>query len=925
MAPITILEGLGGLGEALIVGQNLVPPPIWMEQPAPVLLLTLIVEYTLSSSGPNGSSGSSGSGGHHGKDGNNGVYQILVEEPNFGVLTYLGRYNITVLGCQGLLSDDGIIEPGEVLYMNGLNVVNDGLMPSPNYQDTMATLENTEWVCFDMADATPLIRSIEISQNYTSPTPIRFRIKDFNQTAQNFTFSAVGDVHPILTVTRVNKSFTNEFRLAPQIRYPVEFSVMVGAHAISRIEEAPIVFQLRNVSQRAIGMSTEGPRILRIIFKMLTFEGQELMQFIELDRKNTHVLSTPVLKDIGVLGPLESIYVSGTLKFIKKNIPSYTKFVVRSSLLLGDLYDPNNWEKVKNIQERSFDLQLAEIHPHIPEADFLLVVNCETSREVIEAWINLAKSLGTYLNIWNVSLCGGVSYTYRREEAGSFMDYNGKVIIFLNNSFPDENNLMMRSIQYLGQMEIFNAARYGNVSTYVVGVTPELNIQDLILPFTASTEIKEQKSVKEIIKRKKKNRIIQKIEYAKVAKETEKMSSGAISTDDQKLYFPSEEQKTEIYPQPEYCYNYYDTNDEGMEGECNTKTPKKRNKHSSVYVLKEKIEGENMHLRVFYTSNCCAGRPKEKDMIKKIKKIEKQLNKAYPNERYLFIYDFNPSRLEETFCGSRWDLGSLQIRRGLDRCRPHIVFQEKEVNLMSVITEQDIFNIIKLLPFLKKLNYIYHNLQNPFSRTIIFDAILSDLIDELDIFGKQKWSGSLPKKKLELMMTTLMTLSTFNFEGLCSSHEGKAFLMSLLLRFEFVTRHIPHTCDYCCCNRRGRIVAALVRSKIKYLLREYITRDKKKLNNERRRIKMEYKTLKKGTIISILKNPHSMDTYFDNWMRIQTNIVNIVHLPYPYPSRSNIEELKYCFTDPRTGIANEPGRVEAVQNFYPNCHFDLPI
>ena len=244
---------------------------------------------------------------------------------------------------------------------------------------------------------------------------------------------------------------------------------------------------------------------------------------------------------------------------------------------------------------------------------------------------------------------------------------------------------------------------------------------------------------------------------------------------------------------------------------------------------------------------------------------------------------------------------------------------------MSVITEEDIFNIIKLLPFLKKLNYIYHNLQNPVNRTIIFKAILSDLVDELKVFGKQKWSGSLPKKKLESMMTTLMTLSTFNFEGLCAVPEGKAFLQSLLLRLEFVTRHIPHTCDYCCCNRRGRIVAALVRSKIKYLLREYVTRNKKMLNSERRSIEMENKKLKKGALLNMLKPYGVYGTHFDNWMRIKNNIVNIVHLPYPYPSRSNIEELKYCFTDPRTGIANEPGRVEAVQNFYPNCHFDLPI
>ena len=49
---------------------------------------------------------------------------------------------------------------------------------------------------------------------------------------------------------------------------------------------------------------------------------------------------------------------------------------------------------------------------------------------------------------------------------------------------------------------------------------------------------------------------------------------------------------------------------------------------------------------------------------------------------------------------------------------------------MDVIDEGDEYCIIKLLPFLTKLQYLQRSLQ-PNNRVIIYKAIFSDLTDEL--------------------------------------------------------------------------------------------------------------------------------------------------------------------------------------------------
>jgi hypothetical protein len=68
------------------------------------------------------------------------------------------------------------------------------------------------------------------------------------------------------TVTRVNKEFdsVNNYVEKYEIRYPVEITSVNVAKSITIKEEAPVVVGIFNRSNRAIGISSEYSRLLRV-------------------------------------------------------------------------------------------------------------------------------------------------------------------------------------------------------------------------------------------------------------------------------------------------------------------------------------------------------------------------------------------------------------------------------------------------------------------------------------------------------------------------------------------------------------------------------------------------------------------------------------------------------------------------------------
>ena len=95
-----------------------------------------------------------------------------------------------------------------------------------------------------------------------------------------------------------------------------------------------------------------------------------------------------VERPIDMLPPGQVTYLSGTLKFTDLDLPPYEKAHLRFELDLGFIDNPS--EIHQNIQIRNFSLQLAESYEYRPNSNFLLVVNCNNTKEEIDRWKNFA-------------------------------------------------------------------------------------------------------------------------------------------------------------------------------------------------------------------------------------------------------------------------------------------------------------------------------------------------------------------------------------------------------------------------------------------------------------------------------------------------------------------------------------------------------
>ncbi len=74
----------------------------------------------------------------------------------------------------------------------------------------------------------------------------------------------------ICTQIRVNQDFGESFKRRIQIRWPIETSILIGSRTISREEEGPFSFEIRNISSYDIGKTAEIPRILTVIIEEIS-------------------------------------------------------------------------------------------------------------------------------------------------------------------------------------------------------------------------------------------------------------------------------------------------------------------------------------------------------------------------------------------------------------------------------------------------------------------------------------------------------------------------------------------------------------------------------------------------------------------------------------------------------------------------------
>lgn len=424
--------------------------------------------------GYDGSDGPSGSNGQRGIDGDSGSYKFVVKHSEERYLQYKERYQLQIKGFNLSASEDNIIEPEEKLFVSGLTLRNAGQMPTPKMYSFVFSIAETQWIKF-IKESFSLMDQIIPDESFICNEQLNLKIAKPLNTAIDEIFVAHSevDIHTILP--RINKVIATWSVPKPiEIRYPVEMTPIMGKRAILPTEQPPIALQLKNISTKSIGSDSKNKRKIQ----MSLGSDYEAIKFVDRENQAKFIPLVGGLVQQPTLEEHEGTIYSGTLDFSHLDILTYSIIRFRVTLSLEDLDNPG---LLQPIQVRTLNVQFAEEYKFDADTHLTLVVNGNVERDIILKWKDLEKILFTKIAVWHTSLYQGLSYRHVRSDNESFLtQLQGKTVAILNNVFKDSMDNQLRATDYLDSSELFEAARYASISTYVVGNGFE--IEKAILP-----------------------------------------------------------------------------------------------------------------------------------------------------------------------------------------------------------------------------------------------------------------------------------------------------------------------------------------------------------------------------------------------------------------------------------------------------------
>ena len=254
------------------------------------------------------------------------------------------------------------------------------------------------------------------------------------------------------------------------------------------------LFQLRNKCLHDLGFASNSGRELNIV-------AEEIC-----DRQSDYIVAKENAASSFVAAvPIECLPSSATrrawlgIKIIPTTVP-YSKTKIRFSLQIERSEDINTQDL---IQHYEFPIQVCNEYRHNPEANVLLITNCETSKVEVDNWkLLLCTRLGMEMDIFNVSIYG--SLTTASPNGGPsqnlFHLYRRKIVIILGNQFEYFDNGHRTAIDLIDQTDFVDAALDG--TSLIVTCTKfegDMRLQIQRLLFSRYSRTRSFMTVKELI------------------------------------------------------------------------------------------------------------------------------------------------------------------------------------------------------------------------------------------------------------------------------------------------------------------------------------------------------------------------------------------------------------------------------------------
>ncbi|KAL4453939.1 hypothetical protein ABPG74_003822 [Tetrahymena malaccensis] len=645
--------------------------------------------------GKSGRSGFSGQSGRNGQSGRDGSFYYIVQGNK-----YYSRYDLNISSVEKVQSDDNIIEPGEHLQINQMSFANNGGMPTPTHQRIQLSLVSNQYFTFNESDSVFIAQSINSGQVYQLQSPLRFQINEQLQPSIDSVFNVITNLNYRATVERVNKSFQNvsKYMTQYQIRYPVELSEIQVLRSIQSKEEAPIAFSIVNLSSKPIGFETLSKRLLNV--RVILNNTKHVAQFypkaiIDQDKERRNSLekaslsyssdnfinpqpqdNSNILLDqefITSLMPNEKKVISGTIKFVDLDLAYNTNYEMSVHLDLG--YYHNQKNLYQTIQTRNFAIQLSQPYENKENSEYLLIVNSETKRALIEQIKQFAYSFGSHVDIWNISNYQGFNFDYVGNADKSFKElYKNKVIIILCNNYKLINGATHNAVKQIGENNIYNSIKFNQIQYYILG---QRNLYD--------SKWLTSQNLDDI------NLYEKQIENFDIIKK--RFQRNFLDNLIQKMNLKEQEQLTIKQQHQAYQFNYME--------------------------------------RLY-----CCSTPKEELIQNKCYNILKEIEQSNCRYFHQIIYKYEGNILEKSTFSNFCNIGSVKVIETLRKDKVQVIERGCYIELKQDIDSVDKFCLVKLLSFEKKLLFFTRSLTNVENQKLVINCILSDLVDEFNTYQK---------------------------------------------------------------------------------------------------------------------------------------------------------------------------------------------
>ncbi|KAK6495026.1 hypothetical protein TWF481_003054 [Arthrobotrys musiformis] len=380
-------------------------------------------------SGGHGISGCTGNAiltaGQYGRPGNARIQVHMNSTRELGARHnfYTSRYFFTLVDFDVVdENEDGIFEPGEHIYVQNIRIQNTGGMPTPS-QPIPMHLVATSWFEIYEGEAAFIPPSIPEGTVVTIKDRLRARIKyppepwgrAFREKTQIEFHAALPGLNG-----RIIRDFSGKRDVI--LSYPISIETIRWANSVLPNTKMSMVWVITNKSTRALGRSSEQVRNIEYIFQgnrglttdmdLTVTDGTDLQRIVEID----------------YLGPGDTrTYTQEVV--VHNSAETYKHHNFDLVLYLGR---PRSAQK-DVVQVGNLKVQIASPFVYQPTASFLLVVNCETTKQQIVSQHQLFSGLNVIYDIWNVSLYGG--YNRPTDGANVLNDYFGKGLVLFGEDF----------------------------------------------------------------------------------------------------------------------------------------------------------------------------------------------------------------------------------------------------------------------------------------------------------------------------------------------------------------------------------------------------------------------------------------------------------------------------------------------------------